>query len=64
MPFTLSHPLAVVPLRRWCPARLNFAALVIGSMSPDFGYFIGQFDAAAFAHTIPGLFTVCLPTGV
>jgi hypothetical protein len=64
MPYTLSHPLAVVPLRRWCPERLNFAALVIGSMSPDFGYFVNQFPAAGFAHSIPGTFLICIPTGL
>ena len=64
MPYTLSHPLAVVPLRRWCPERLNFAALVVGSMSPDFGYFVNQFPAAAFAHSLPGTFLICVPTGL
>lgn len=64
MPSTFTHPLAVLPLRRWCPVRLNFAALVIGSMSPDFGYFIRQFPLARYAHTIAGTFAVCLPTGL
>lgn len=64
MPCTFTHPLAVVPLRRLCPARLNFAALVIGSMSPDFGYYIRQFPTARFAHTIPGTFAICLPTAL
>ena len=64
MPFTFSHPLAVVPLRRVCPRLLNFAALVVGSMSPDFGYYVRQFPMARFAHTIPGTFAVCLPTGL
>lgn len=64
MPFTFSHPLAIVPLRRWCPERFNFAALVIGSMSPDFGYYIRQFPVARFAHTVLGTLAVCLPTAV
>lgn len=64
MPFTLSHPLAVIPFRRLCPQWLNFAALVIGSTAPDFGYFASQFELAAFAHTIVGSFAVCLPTGL
>lgn len=64
MPFTLSHPFAVVPFSRWCPKWFNFAALVIGSMSPDFGYFINQFDAAAYAHSIIGTLLICLPTGL
>lgn len=62
MPCTFSHPLAVAPLRRGCPERLNFAALVIGSMSPDLGYYIRQFPVARFAHTALGTLTVCLPT--
>jgi hypothetical protein len=61
MPCTFSHPIAVVLLRRFCADRLNFAALVIGSMSPDFGYYFRQFPVARFAHTIVGTFTVCLP---
>lgn len=64
MPFTFCHPLAVVPLRRFCPGRLNFAALVIGSMSPDFGYYILQFRAAGFAHTFLGTLAICLPSGL
>ena len=64
MPCTFSHPLAVVPLRRFCSARLTFAALVVGSMSPDFGYYVHQFTIARFAHSISGTFAVCLPTGL
>jgi hypothetical protein len=61
MPWTFAHPLAVVPFRRF--RRLNFAALVIGSMSPDFGYYL-RFPGAGTAHTILGTFTVCLPCGL
>ena len=50
------------PLRRFCPERLSFAALVIGSMSPDFGYYFRQFPLAHFAHTALGTLTVCLPS--
>lgn len=64
MPCTFSHPLAVVPLSRLCPARLNLAGLVIGSMAPDFGYYARQFALATYAHSIPGTFAVCLPTGL
>ena len=64
MPFTLSHPLAVVPLRRFCPRILNFAALMIGSTTPDIGYYIRQMQLAHFAHTITGTFMICLPVGI
>jgi len=64
MPWTLSHPAVVLPLRRFSPQPLDFAALVAGSMTPDIGYYIGRFDLTDFAHTLPGSFIACLPTGV
>ena len=36
--FPLVHPAAILPLRRFCPRHLDFAALVIGAMAPDFAY--------------------------
>lgn len=63
MPFTLSHPAAVLPLRRYCQDWLNFTALVIGSMTPDFGYYVNAWYVATVAHTFLGSFTICLPTG-
>jgi hypothetical protein len=64
MPWTASHPAAVLPLRRFTPQPLNFAALVCGSMAPDLGYYINQFGFATFAHTLPGSFLAALPTGL
>ncbi len=64
MPWTVSHAAAVLPFRRWCPARLSFGALVIGSMSPDLGYYLGLPGIARFAHTVPGLVAVDLPAGL
>ena len=64
MPCTFTHPLAIVALRQFCPRWLNFAALITGSMSPDFAYYVRQFSIAKFAHTILGTITVCLPTGL
>ena len=64
MPWTLSHPALVLPLRRLSPRPLNFAALVLSSMTPDLGYYINRFDLTAVAHTLAGSFIVCLPTGV
>lgn len=64
MPWTFAHPAAVVPLRRYCPERLNFAALVTGSISPDLGYYIHRFDLAHFAHSLLGSLLACLPAGL
>ena len=64
MPATFSHPLAVIPFRYFCPRWLNFLALVVGSLSPDFGYYIQQFPLASFAHTFLGSLVVCVPLGL
>ncbi len=61
MPFTLSHPAAVLPLAR---TRLDFSALVVGSMSPDFIYFIYLNPRGEATHTLGGLFQYCLPAGL
>jgi len=60
MPFTLSHAAAVLPLRE----RLPLAALLVGSVSPDFGYYFGVTEYLRLnAHTIPRSFSFCLPMG-
>jgi hypothetical protein len=65
MPFTLSHPVAVLPLRRsWFGRRGGFAALVIGCMTPDLSYYIPFLDVGGLAHTLPGSLIVCLPSGL
>lgn len=64
MPATFAHPAAVLPLRRPCPTNLNFAALAIGSMAPDLGYFLGQWELATYAHTFPGSILICIPSAL
>lgn len=61
MPFTISHAAFVVPLFRW--QRLDHAALVIGSMTPDLGYFFHRFDLSGEAHTLRGSLLMALPLG-
>lgn len=58
MPFTLSHAAAALPFRR---TRLILSALIIGSMAPDFEYFIPFEHHGAFGHTWLGAFTLDLP---
>ncbi len=58
MPFTFAHPLAVLPLRR---TPLDFAALVIGSMAPDFPYFLEFSADNQLGHTLMGSITQSLP---
>ncbi|MDO5090875.1 MAG: DUF4184 family protein [Cardiobacteriaceae bacterium] len=58
MPFTLAHPAAVLPLAR---SRLHFPALVLGSMSPDFLYFLQGRPASGYGHTLMGCILLNLP---
>lgn len=64
MPFTLSHPAAVLPFRRLAGGRLVFPALVVGSLTPDAGYFVNQMDVANYAHTPVGILAACVPIGL
>ena len=60
MPFTISHAAAVLPLSR---TGLPVAALMIGSMSPDFAYFVPD-GPGLLSHTLPGLFQFCWPVSL
>jgi membrane-bound metal-dependent hydrolase YbcI (DUF457 family) len=64
MPFTFSHPAIVLPLtclpKKWC----SLTALIIGSITPDFEYFIRMRVKSEFSHTLPGLFYFDLPLGM
>ena len=63
MPATFAHPAAILPFRRFTAARFDFAALVIGSMAPDFGYYVQRFDVASYAHGFAGSVLICVPFG-
>src|SRR5438094_335730 len=63
MPFTFTHPSAVLPFN-YLPKRwISFSALVIGSITPDFEYFIRMIDESFYSHTWAGLFWLDLPLG-
>jgi hypothetical protein len=61
MPFTLSHPAAVIPIRKFGV----LSALVIGSMMPDTLYFMPNVSAHDwYGHTPAGIVFYCLPAGL
>jgi hypothetical protein len=64
MPFTLSHPAAVLPLARVWRGPYARSALVVGSMSPDFEYLLRLRPEAVVGHSAAGLFVFCLPIGL
>ncbi len=61
MPFTISHAAAVLPLRK---LRLPLAAMMIGSMAPDFPYFLSGELWRTSTHDLGGVFLVCWPMGL
>ena len=64
MPFTFSHPAIVLPFR-YLPKRwISMTGLIVGSMVPDFEYFIRMRVKSFYSHTLPGLFWFDLPLGV
>lgn len=64
MPFTFSHPAIVLPLtflpRQW----FSLTGLVIGSLAPDFEYFLRMKVKSNYSHTVSGLFWFDLPLGL
>jgi hypothetical protein len=62
MPLTTSHPAAVIALKR---LNLDLSAMVIGSMTPDFVYFIpGCLPLSDYSHTISGILILGIPLGL
>lgn len=64
MPFTFSHPAAVLPLK-YLPKRwFSVTGLVVGSLTPDFEYFIRMRIYSSLSHTWTGLFFFDLPLAI
>ena len=64
MPFTLSHIAAVLPGYRPLTRAHVFTAAVIGSMVPDFGWFVPGAISRLQTHSITALVTFSLPVGL
>jgi hypothetical protein len=61
MPFTFSHPAAVLPAKFLPEKWVSMTALVIGSTTPDFEYFIRMRNHSVYSHTWSGMFWYDLP---
>ena len=61
MPFTFSHPAAVIPAKLLPQKWVSMTALVIGSVTPDFEYFIRMKNLSKYSHTWGGMFWYDLP---
>ncbi len=61
MPFTFSHPAAVLPLTYLPKSWTSMTGLVIGSLAPDFEYFLRMRVYSSYSHTWTGMFWFDLP---
>jgi hypothetical protein len=61
MPLTISHPAVTIPFAR---RGLVLSAVIIGSLTPDYPYFIPFLHKSGFSHSFSGLFFFCLPWGL
>lgn len=61
MGFTFSHPALILPFRYLPKKYYSLSGLVIGSIVPDFEYFLRFDNNSLFGHTLLGLFWFDLP---
>lgn len=64
MPFTFSHPAIILPLTTTKRLGLSATGLIIGSITPDFEYFIRMKVQSDYSHSLGGLFWFDLPLGI
>lgn len=65
MPFTLSHAIAVFPIKRLLGKHVALSALIIGSMTPDFAKITPQFDGILIpSDNLLGIYFFCVPVGL
>ena len=64
MPFTFAHPAIILPLTAVKKFKLSTSGLVVGSLAPDFEYFIRMKIQSNYSHTLLGLIWFDLPIGL
>lgn len=64
MPFTIAHVATVLPFARWLQRGNLLSALVIGSMVPDFGFFLPWRLSRGETHSAAALLSFSLPVGL
>lgn len=64
MPFTFCHPAIILPFKKFSPKYVSMTGLIIGSMLPDFEYFIRLQLIGVYGHTFAGMFYFDLPLGI
>jgi hypothetical protein len=61
MPWTFAHPATALAFNHVAKKPRDFAALVIGCISPDIGYYLGSAGLNLRTHSFVGSLKFCLP---
>ncbi|MEJ8802915.1 DUF4184 family protein [Pontibacter sp. H249] len=61
MPFTAAHPAIILPLKYKFGRFFSTTGLVIGSIAPDFAYFLNPIITTKVSHTLKGVLVFNLP---
>ncbi|MEN2414974.1 DUF4184 family protein [Flavobacterium mesophilum] len=64
MPFTFSHPAIILPFKYFPKSWFSMTGLVIGSLTPDFEYFMRMKVQSIYSHTLLGVFWFDLPLAI
>ncbi len=65
MPFTISHPAIILPLKQIRPRWFSLTGLMTGAIAPDLIYFLMLTTThRGVSHSWTGLFIFCLPAGI
>ncbi|MFB9328211.1 DUF4184 family protein [Paenibacillus aurantiacus] len=64
MPFTFAHAAYAYPIKRTAPRLFSPTGLVLGSMAPDFEYFVNLEPHVTIGHSVWGLLLHALPLSV
>jgi Domain of unknown function (DUF4184) len=64
MPFTLAHPIAILPIWLVSRHRLHLPGLILGSMIPDLEYFLALQPAGTIGHTPLGILIQGIPAAI
>ena len=64
MPFTLAHPIAILPLWKASQRRLDLPALAIGAAIPDISYFVALRPVPNIGHSLLGILIQGIPSSI
>lgn len=64
MPFTASHVIAILPIKKHLAGYFSITGLIIGSMVPDFEFFLRMTLLGYYGHRLSGVFFFDIPVGL